>query len=312
MRPDAGARARGRPRGGAGERHARDRGRRRPGRACWRAASPCPTWRDALKAANQLTPVGRYPRAGMQYLVLASGLWTSAPSRSRRRRSSRQGRDACASPTSADVFPGAPDRTVLVTGNGRPAAVVNVSQQLGANILDVRDGVRGTLARAGAQPARRPRTSPRSTTSPASWPTPSAACATPSSSAACWRWSCCSCSCATGASRWSRRSPCRSPSSRRSSSCSSSGETINLMSMGGLAVAIGLVIDDAVVVVENIHRHLAHGEGATRSRRRRRSWWRRWSARRSPPWWCSRRWASCPASSASSSARSRSRCRCPC
>jgi multidrug efflux pump subunit AcrB len=39
------------------------------------------------------------------------------------------------------------------------------------------------------------------------------------------------------------------------------GETINLMSMGGLAVAIGLVIDDAVVVVENIHRHRARGEG---------------------------------------------------
>src|SRR4029453_2247920 len=37
------------------------------------------------------------------------------------------------------------------------------------------------------------------------------------------------------------------------------GETINLMSMGGLAVAIGLVIDDAVVVVENIHRHRARG-----------------------------------------------------
>src|SRR5262245_55570914 len=37
--------------------------------------------------------------------------------------------------------------------------------------------------------------------------------------------------------------------------------TINLMSMGGLAVAIGLVIDDAVVVVENIHRRA--GEGGT-------------------------------------------------
>ena len=38
------------------------------------------------------------------------------------------------------------------------------------------------------------------------------------------------------------------------------GGTINLMSMGGLAIAIGLVIDDAVVVVENIHRHRAAGE----------------------------------------------------
>jgi multidrug efflux pump subunit AcrB len=39
------------------------------------------------------------------------------------------------------------------------------------------------------------------------------------------------------------------------------GGTINVMSMGGMAVAIGLVIDDAVVVVENIHRRLAHESG---------------------------------------------------
>src|SRR5205807_10375918 len=35
-----------------------------------------------------------------------------------------------------------------------------------------------------------------------------------------------------------------------------SGATLNLMSLGGLAVAIGLIIDDTVVVLENIARHL--------------------------------------------------------
>jgi multidrug efflux pump subunit AcrB len=42
-----------------------------------------------------------------------------------------------------------------------------------------------------------------------------------------------------------------------------SGETLNLMSLGGLAVAIGLIIDDTVVVIENIARHLTpKGHGA--------------------------------------------------
>ncbi|HEV8130780.1 MAG TPA: efflux RND transporter permease subunit [Acidobacteriota bacterium] len=43
------------------------------------------------------------------------------------------------------------------------------------------------------------------------------------------------------------------------------GTTINLMSMGGMAVAIGLVIDDAIVVVENIHRHIESGMGVLAS-----------------------------------------------
>jgi CzcA family heavy metal efflux pump len=37
------------------------------------------------------------------------------------------------------------------------------------------------------------------------------------------------------------------------------GGSLNLMSLGGLAIAVGLVIDDAVVVVEAIHRALAAG-----------------------------------------------------
>jgi CzcA family heavy metal efflux pump len=38
-----------------------------------------------------------------------------------------------------------------------------------------------------------------------------------------------------------------------------SGQTVNLMTMGGIAAAIGLVVDDAIVVVENIHQHGARG-----------------------------------------------------
>lgn len=38
------------------------------------------------------------------------------------------------------------------------------------------------------------------------------------------------------------------------------GMSANLMSLGGLAIAIGMLVDAAVVVVENIVTHLAHGE----------------------------------------------------
>jgi len=38
------------------------------------------------------------------------------------------------------------------------------------------------------------------------------------------------------------------------------GLSFDLMTLGGVAAAIGLVIDDAIVVVENIYTHLLHGE----------------------------------------------------
>jgi CzcA family heavy metal efflux pump len=45
------------------------------------------------------------------------------------------------------------------------------------------------------------------------------------------------------------------------------GQSLNLMSMGGLCVAIGLVIDDAIVVVEATRRRLEHGQTATEAAR---------------------------------------------
>src|SRR2546427_10148501 len=39
------------------------------------------------------------------------------------------------------------------------------------------------------------------------------------------------------------------------------GQTFNLMTLGAMAIAIGLVIDDAVVITENIARHLTLSGG---------------------------------------------------
>jgi multidrug efflux pump subunit AcrB len=37
------------------------------------------------------------------------------------------------------------------------------------------------------------------------------------------------------------------------------GQTINVMTLGGLALAVGILVDEATVVIENIHTHLARG-----------------------------------------------------
>ena len=41
---------------------------------------------------------------------------------------------------------------------------------------------------------------------------------------------------------------------------SSLGETINIMTLGGLALAVGILVDDATVTIENINYHLEHGK----------------------------------------------------
>jgi multidrug efflux pump subunit AcrB len=43
------------------------------------------------------------------------------------------------------------------------------------------------------------------------------------------------------------------------------GQTINIMTLGGLALAIGILVDESTVVIENIHTHLAAGESVGQS-----------------------------------------------
>ena len=94
------------------------------------------------------------------------------------------------------------------------------------------------------------------------------------------------------------------------------GFSINNLTLFGLVLAVGIVVDDAIVVVENVERHLAHG--MSRRNAALRPWRRsvgRWSRLR----WCCARCSCRPRSSAvfpgssssSSPSPSRSRPRSP-
>jgi multidrug efflux pump subunit AcrB len=43
------------------------------------------------------------------------------------------------------------------------------------------------------------------------------------------------------------------------------GQTLNIMTLGGLALAVGILVDEATVAIENIHTHVARGEPIARA-----------------------------------------------
>jgi len=212
---------------------------------------------DALKAQNTVLPVGRFQESGLQHLTLASGLWKNPEEIARAPVLMKNGATVRVGDLGT-VAPGAPDRTLLVTGNGRDAVVMSISQQIGANIIDLKAGMDNVLASLAktlpsgimmnrvydlAQFVEESITSVRDAiliggflaiivliVFLGDWRLTMIAAVTLPMAVI-----------PTFVFMWLF------------------GGTINLMSMGGLAVAIGLVIDDAVVVVENIHRRSGEG-----------------------------------------------------
>ena len=53
--------------------------------------------------------------------------------------------------------------------------------------------------------------------------------------------------------------------------CVALGHSLNVMTLGGLALAVGILVDDATVEIENIHRNLGHGQAAAPGDSRRRA-----------------------------------------
>src|SRR2546421_754409 len=212
---------------------------------------------DKLKTQNLRAPVGRFAESGQQHLSLASGLWTTADQIAAAPVLVKEGATIRVADLGS-VAPGAPDRTLLVTGNGRDAVSLSISQQIGANILDLRAGIEQTLADlAHTLPAGL-----RITKVYDLGEFVASAIANVRDAIL------------IGGFlaiivlivflrdlRLTMIAAVTLPMAVIPTFVFLRvfGGSINLMSMGGLAVAIGLVIDDAVVVVENIHRRASEG-----------------------------------------------------
>jgi len=215
---------------------------------------------DRLRATNEVQSVGRLQKDYLQYLVLANSQFASLDD-IRNTVVSVDNQVPLRLADIAEVRDGVLDRTMLVSGNGQPAALINVSRQIGGNILDLVDQIKSLIGNLGsaiprtlhisvvydlAEFVQESITSIRDavmigallavivlfvflregrTTLIASVTLPL---------------------CVIGTFFFVLLA----------------GGTLNLMSLGGLAIAIGLIIDDAVVIIENIYRHLGLGESA--------------------------------------------------
>ena len=95
---------------------------------------------DKLKATNEVTSVGKLPKDYLQYLVLTTSQFTTLD-QIRNTVIDTQGPSPVRVSDVAEVTDGVEDRAILVTGNGKPAALINISRQLGGNILQLGDQV---------------------------------------------------------------------------------------------------------------------------------------------------------------------------
>ncbi|MGA8765458.1 MAG: efflux RND transporter permease subunit [Candidatus Acidiferrales bacterium] len=213
---------------------------------------------NELRATNQVTSVGRLSKDYSQYLVLATSQFANlddirnavvaidsgAPIRIR---------------DLAEVRYGVADRRTLITGNGQPAALINISRQIGGNILQLARQVKDQVRDLGSAI---PKTlSIKVVYDLAEFVSESIA----SVRDAILIGALLAVAILFLFLRDGRTTLVAATSLPLSVIgtfffLKLFGGTLNLMSLGGLAIAIGLIIDDAVVIIENIYRHRGLGQ----------------------------------------------------
>ncbi|HTD24346.1 MAG TPA: efflux RND transporter permease subunit [Terriglobales bacterium] len=215
---------------------------------------------DRLRATNAIISVGRLDKNYLQFLVLTSGQFTSLD-QIRNTVVGTEGTTPIRVTDIAEVKDGVADPATLIYGNGKPAAILNITRQVGASIITIAQQLKDVAAHSSqvipatlhlsvvydlAEFVQEAIGSVRDAILIGAFlavvilflflrevrTTFITATSLPLT--------------VVGTFLVMRLF----------------GSTLNLMSLGGLAVAIGLVIDDAVVVVENIYRHIGKGESS--------------------------------------------------
>ena len=212
---------------------------------------------NQLRATNQVTSVGRLSKDYSQYLILATSQFANLD----------DVRNAVVAVDSgapirvrdlAEVRYGVADRQTLITGNGRPAALINISRQIGGDILQLAQQIKEDVRDLGSVI---PKTLHISVVYDlAEFVSESIGGVRDAIVVGALL--------AVGILFLFLRDGRTTLVAAVSLPLSVIGTffflkmfggTLNLMSLGGLAIAIGLIIDDAVVIIENIYRHRALG-----------------------------------------------------
>jgi multidrug efflux pump subunit AcrB len=212
---------------------------------------------DALARANGITSVGQFERSYQRYEVLVSGLIQSVDD-IRNVPITARNRVPIVVSDVADVSPSLQLRTLLATGDGKPAVILNVIKQPDANTLQVADEVHTALAEltptlpAGVTTSRFYDQSEIVAQSEAS---------VVESIVVGGVLALLILVLFLGNLRVSAVVLIQLPLALliTFSLMRALGQTLNIMTLGALAIAMGLVIDDGIVVVENIYHELEQG-----------------------------------------------------